>query len=114
MMKNNRLKQANLIDDAQDTLREYDSCLVSSERNNNNITKEIKKKRVKFIDKITFIDVECWKKYNVEQTADENYYDVNDDEEDESEAKNETNDKNNNNKKRKNKKDNVVCTCIVI
>ena len=37
MMKNNRLKQANLIDDAQDTLREYDSCLVSSERNNNNI-----------------------------------------------------------------------------
>ena len=114
MMNKNLLKQRNLIDDAADTLREYDSCLVSSERNNNNITKEIKKKRVKFIDKITFIDVECWKKYNVEQTADENYYDGNDDEEDESEAKNETNDKNNNNKKRKNKKDNVVCTCIVI
>lgn len=112
----NGLKSANLIDDFQDTTKEntYDSCLVSSERNNNNITKEIKKKRVKFIDKITFIDVECWKKYNVEQTADENYYDGNDDEEDESEAKNETNDKNNNNKKRKNKKDNVVCTCIVI
>ena len=114
MMNNNRFKQTNLIDDAQDTLREYDSCLVSSERNNNNITKEIKKKRVKFIDKITFIDVECWKKYNMEQTADENYYDGNEDEEDESEVKNETNDKSNDNKKRKNKKDNVVCTCIVI
>ena len=113
MMNKNRLKQTNLIDDAQDTLREYDSCLVSSERNNNNITKEIKKKRVKFIDKITFIDVECWKKYNVEQTADENYYDANDDE-DESEVKNETNDKGNNDNKRKNKKDNVVCTCNII
>ena len=114
MMNKNLLKQRNLIDDASDTLREYDSCLVSSERNNNNITKEIKKKKVKFIDKITFIDVECWKKYNMEQTADENYYDGNDDEEDESEVKNKTNDKNNNNKKGKNKKDNVVCTCNVI
>ena len=107
MMKNNRLKQANLIDDAQDTLREYDSCLVSSERNNNNITKEIKKKRVKFIDKITFIDVECWKKYNVEQTADENYYEINEEE------INELKNKNNDNNKR-NKKDNVFCTCNVV
>ena len=113
MMKNNRLKQANLIDDAQDTLREYDSCLVSSERNNNNITKEIKKKRFRFIDKITFIDVECWKKYNMEQTADENFYDNNEDEEEDVEVKNETNDKTNN-KKKKNKKDNVVCTCNII
>ena len=115
MMSNNRLKQTNLIDDVQDSLREYDACLVSSERsNNNNITKEIKKKRVKFIDKITFIDVECWKKYNMEQTADENFDDGNEEEEDDVEIKNETNEKSNNNKKRKNKKDNVVCTCNVV
>ena len=112
-MMNKGLKQQNLIDVSQDTLREYDSCLVSSERNNNNVTNDIKKKRVKFIDKITVIDVECWKKYNMEQTADENFYDNNEDEEEDVEVKNETNDKTNN-KKKKNKKDNVVCTCNII
>ena len=112
-MMNKGLKQQNLIDVSQDTLREYDSCLVSSERNNNNVTNDIKKKRVKFIDKITIIDVECWKKYNMEQTADENFYDNNEDEEEDVEVKNETNDKTNN-KKKKNKKDNVVCTCNII
>ena len=30
------------------------------------------KKRVKFAAKVTTIKVECWKKYNLEQTADEN------------------------------------------
>ena len=112
-MMNKGLKQQNLIDVSQDTLREYDSCLVSSERNKNNVTNDIKKKRVKFIDKITIIDVECWKKYNMEQTADENFYDNNEDEEEDVEVKNETNDKTNN-KKKKNKKDNVVCTCNII
>ena len=75
----NGLKSANLIDDFQDTTKEntYDSCLVSSERNN---VREVKKKRVKFTEKIIFIDVECWKKYNAEQTADENYDEINEEE----------------------------------
>ena len=107
MMKNNRLKQANLIDDAQDTLREYDSCLVSSERNN---VREVKKKRVKFTDKIIFIDVECWKKYNAEQTADENFEGFNEEEEN-NEKENKKNDNNNN---KRNKKDNVFCTCNIV
>ena len=105
-MKNNRLKQANLIDDAQDTLREYDSCLVSSERNN---VRDAKKKRVKFTEQIIFIDVECWKKYNAEQTADENCDEIN--EEEINELKNKNNDNNNN---KRNKKDNVFCTCNVV
>ena len=117
-MNTNGLKQTNLIEDMQEITKEntFDSCLISSDRNNlaNNNNKEKKKKKVKFSGEIIFIDVECWKKYNMEQTADENYYDGNEDEEDESEVKNETNDKSNDNKKRKNKKDNVVCTCIVI
>ena len=107
MMKNNRLKQANLIDDAQDTLREYDSCLVSSERNN---VREVKKKRVKFTDKIIFIDVECWKKYNAEQTADENFEGFNEEEEN----KEKENKKNDNNNNKRNKKDNVFCTCNIV
>ena len=107
MVKNNRLKQANLIDDAQDTLREYDSCLVSSERNN---VREVKKKRVKFTDKIIFIDVECWKKYNAEQTADENFEGFNEEEEN-NEKENKKNDNNNN---KRNKKDNVFCTCNIV
>ena len=106
----NGLKSANLIDDFQDTTKEntYDSCLVSSERNN---VREVKKKRVKFTDKIIFIDVECWKKYNAEQTADENFDGINEEEEN-NEIENKKDDNNNNNKR--NKKDNVFCTCNVV
>ena len=32
----------------------------------------IPKKKVKINDDITIIDIECWKEYNLEQTADEN------------------------------------------
>ena len=31
------------------------------------------KKRVKFKKNITVIDVECWKEYNLEQVAEENF-----------------------------------------
>ena len=30
-------------------------------------------RKVKFIDQVVIIDVECWKQYNLEQTADENF-----------------------------------------
>ena len=105
----NGLKSANLIDDFQDTTKEntYDSCLVSSERNN---VRDAKKKRVKFTEQIIFIDVECWKKYNAEQTADENFEGFNEEEEN-NEKENKKNDNNNN---KRNKKDNVFCTCNIV
>ena len=113
-MNSNGLKSGNLIDDMQDNTKDnssrYFSCLVSSDRNNiNDNNKENKKKKVKFTEKIIFIDVECWKKYNAEQTADENYDEIN--EEEINELKNKNNDKNNN---KRNKKDNVFCTCNVV
>ena len=114
-MNSNGLKSGNLIDDIQDNTKDnsnaYFSCLVSSDRNNinDNNNKENKKKKVKFTEKIIFIDVECWKKYNAEQTADENYYEIN--EEEINELKNKNNDNNNN---KRNKKDNVFCTCNVV
>ena len=113
-MNSNGLKSGNLIDDIQDNTKDnsnaYFSCLVSSDRNNtNDNNKENKKKKVKFTEKIIFVDVECWKKYNAEQTADENYDEIN--EEEINELKNKNNDKNNN---KRNKKDNVFCTCNVI
>ena len=109
-MDSNGLKSANLIDDFQDTTKEntYDSCLVSSERNN---VRDAKKKRVKFTEQIIFIDVECWKKYNEELTADENFTFQNDGENDDN---NKNNSQNNDSNKRNKKKDNIVCTCNVI
>ena len=109
-MDSNGLKSANLIDDFQDTTKEntYDSCLVSSERNN---VRDAKKKRVKFTEQIIFIDVECWKKYNAEQTADENFDCINEEEEN-NEIEKKKDDNNNNNKR--NKKDNVFCTCNIV
>ena len=108
-MDSNGLKSANLIDDFQDTTKEntYDSCLVSSERNN---VRDAKKKRVKFTEQIIFIDVECWKKYNAEQTADENFDGINEEEEN-NEIENKKDDNNNN---KRNKKDNVFCTCNIV
>ena len=76
----------------------------------NSITKT-KTKNVKFNKEIIIIDVECWKKYNLEQTADEpEDIDVNFDE-DNIEKKEEKKNKN----KRKNDKDNnIACTCLII
>ena len=112
-MNRNGFKSANLIDDLQETTKEntFDSCLVSSERNNTN-EKAIKKKKVKFSGEIKIIDVECWKKYNAEQTADENFDAINEEEYNE-EPNKKVNNNNNTNGKR-NKKDNVFCTCNVI
>jgi len=72
-----------------------------------------KSKKVKITDKVEIIDVECWKKYNLEQTADENIENYLEELErnDEQETKKS---KNNKNKRNKSKTDNVFCTCILI
>ena len=73
-----------------------------------------KTRKVKFDNNVIFIDVECWKKYNQEQTADENFeaYFMDFDKEDKENINKNKN--NTNGKKLKDKRDNVSCTCIVI
>ena len=70
-------------------------------------------KKVRISDKVEIIDVECWKKYNLEQTADENIENYLEELErkDEQETKKSKNSKN---KRTKSKTDNVFCTCILI
>ena len=64
------------------------------------------KRKVKFGHKVEIIDVECWKAYNLEQTAEENieayFYDDND-----IKANIKTD-------KKKDRKGNVSCTCNII
>ena len=71
-------------------------------------------KKVKINDKVDIIDVESWKKYNLEQTADENIQDYLEElaKNEEQETKKSKN--SNNNKRKKSKTDNVFCTCILI
>ena len=79
------------------------------------------KKRVKFKKNITVIDVECWKEYNLEQVAEENFdnivEDIDDDENKKDKKgkkkkkKKKNNEENNNNN---NKKENISCTCLII
>ena len=89
-------------------------------------------KKVKFKEKVDIVKVECWKQYNLEQTADECEYidDVLEDFEIDNNDKGNNKDKNkndkknekptggrnrnNNNKKGKGKKGNYTCTCIII
>ena len=63
-------------------------------------------KKVKFNNNIEFINIECWKKYNLEQTADENLEALFIDYED----------KENKDDKKINKKgrNNISCTCNII
>ena len=70
-------------------------------------------KKVKISDKVPIIDVECWKKYNLEQTADENIEDYLEELErnEEQETKKSKNSKN---KRTKSKTDNVFCTCNLL
>ena len=76
----------------------------------------IPKKKVKINDDITIIDIECWKEYNLEQTADENNEEFNvetNNNEDtnikKKEKKNKSKGKRNNNKE-----NNISCTCLII
>ena len=104
---------SNLIDITQDiTNRITDDYLVSSERNNITNTNSKKQKKVKFSQDVEYIDVECWKKYNYENTVNENFDDIQDDEDDNDEKK--KNEKKNKDNEKNKKKDNIVCTCNVI
>ena len=79
------------------------------------------KKRVKFKKNITVIDVECWKEYNLEQVAEENFDNIVEDIDDDGNKKDKkgkkkkkkkkNNEENNNNN---NKKENISCTCLII
>ena len=75
-------------------------------------------KKVKINDKVDIIDVECWKKYNLEQTADENFEEFlkMEYENENKEENGNKNDKNNkkNNKRVRSKNGNVSCTCIIL
>ena len=70
-------------------------------------------KKVKIIDNIEIINVECWKKYNMEQTVDDNIEDYLEEIERNEELNNKK-PKNINNKRSKSKTENVTCTCVLI
>ena len=70
-------------------------------------------KKVKIIDNIEIINVECWKKYNMEQNVDDNIEDYLEEIERNEELNNKK-PKNINNKRSKSKTENVTCTCVLI
>ena len=75
------------------------------------------KKKVKFNDDIIIIDIECWKEYNLEQTADENIEDFNVESNSNEETnikKKEKKSKNKGKKNNNNKENNISCTCLII
>ncbi len=74
--------------------------LIRKKINNSNQNEQkLKTKKVKFDKNIVTIDVECWKKYNVELTAEEKIED------------NGKKEKSKN--KRKDKKEHISCVCIL-
>ena len=77
-------------------------------------------KKVKINKKIEIIDVECWKQYNLEHTANENLeeflimeYENNKKKENEK-NKNNKNENENNIKRVRSKEGTISCTCIII
>ena len=76
------------------------------------------KKKVKFNDDIIIVDIDCWKEYNLGQSADENPEDFTRDinngnnNEDTKEKKMEI--KKKKKVKKNNKDDNISCTCMII
>lgn len=70
-------------------------------------------KHVKF-KKIIFVDIECWKKYNLEQTADENLEVDYEDDESFSHKSNENENIDSDILSIKSKIVNTTCTCIII
>ena len=61
-------------------------------------------KKVKFNKKIMIIEVESWKKYNIELTSDEKIEDLN---------KGDNEKDNKDGKKEKNKKEHISCACLI-
>ena len=107
--KNN--KNENLqknYNDSNTKLKSKNSKTLMSTYNSKKISK-----KVKIIDNVEIIDVECWKKYNLEQTADDNIEDYLEEIE-RNEDLNNKKPKNSNNKRTKSKTENVTCTCVLI
>ena len=73
-----------------------------------------KTKKVKFNNKVEVIDVECWKIYNAEQTADENFEAFFNDFEKEDNKEKIIKEEKKNNNKRNPKKNTITCTCEII
>ena len=82
---------------------------------NKNIKENTKSntKKVKFNKNITIIDVECWKQYNLEQTADE-HEDIEEEEEEDDKKKKKEKKKKKNDKRINDKNNNIACTCLII
>ena len=74
---------------------------------NNLYSQNINRKKVKFNEDIKIIDVECWKEYNLENTVEENFDDLNNEN---SGKKGEEN----NIRKKNDKKEKISCTCLII
>ena len=72
------------------------------------------KRKVKFNNDIQIIDVESWKKYNLEQTADENFSAFLYEEECDDDKNKTKKDKKSNIQKIKEREGNVSCTCNII
>ena len=90
----------------------------NNERNiyDSNIEKSSKsRKKVKILEQAFIIEVESWKKYNLDQAFDENYDDYLEEIEKNENKKEENNNNNNKNNKSRNKsKDSITCTCNII
>ena len=88
------------------TLRSSVKDKTKKENKKSSKEDNISSRKVKFNSNVDIINVECWKSYNLEQTADENleafFLDYDD------------KDNNKDDKKNKKGKNNISCTCIII
>ena len=88
----------------------------NNERNiyDSNIEKSSKSRKVKILEQAFIIEVESWKKYNLDQAFDENYEDYLEEIEQNENKKEENNNNNKKNKSRNKSKDSITCTCNII
>lgn len=97
-------KQKTLRDSTNNKIIKNTKTSINEITNNNS-------RKVKFNNNIEFIEVECWKSYNLEQTADENFDALFMDCDKEDKDKLNKDDKN---KKRPKDKGDVSCVCIIL
>ena len=117
LIKRSNLKEQvndiNNIKKSQTTRNQIKPKTLRGSKQNSNSSNN-KTRKVKFNSKVEVINVECWKIFNAEQTADENYEAFFTDFEKEDKEKINKEEKNNYNKKRNAKKDTISCTCVII
>ena len=117
LIKRSNLKEQvndiNNIKKSQTTRNQIKSKTLRGSKQNLNSSNN-KARKVKFNSKVEVINVECWKIFNAEQTADENYEAFFTDFEKEDKENINKEEKNNYNKKRNAKKDTISCTCVII